>query len=180
MVKLKLGKASSPDNIPPEVFKSCNFDEICLDFCNSALLKNNKPDMWSFSNTAPGDLSKTDNYRGISLTCIIAKMYNLMILNHIRKTIDSCLRINQNGFHPKRTTVAQILSLRGIIGVRRNNHKASMTLIDFKKAFNSIHRGKTIRTLKAYGIPPNLLCTIQSMCTKAMAIVVFPDGETDV
>ena len=31
---LKLCKAAGPDEIPPEVYKSCELDEICLDFCN--------------------------------------------------------------------------------------------------------------------------------------------------
>ena len=82
---LKLGKAAGPDEIPPEVFKSCDFDQICLDFCNDALIKNDKPELWSFMNIIPvpksGDLSKPDNYRGISLICIIAKIYNRLILN---------------------------------------------------------------------------------------------------
>ena len=115
---LKIGKAAGPDAIPPEVFKLCDFDNICLDFCNQALIKNDKPDLWSYMNIIPvpksGDLSKTDNYRGISLICIIAKMYNRLILNRIRSVIDIRLRVNQNGFRPKRSTVAQILTLRGI------------------------------------------------------------------
>ena len=84
---LKLGKAAGPDEIPPEVYKSCDFDEICLDFCNRALLDNDKPDLWSYMNIIPvpksGDLSNTNNYRGISLICIIAKLYNRLILNRI-------------------------------------------------------------------------------------------------
>ena len=127
-----------------------------------------------------GDLSKTDNYRGISLICIIAKIYNRMILNRIRSVIDLRLRVNQNGFRPERTTVAQILTLRRIIeGVKANNIKAVMTFIDFKKAFDSIHRGKMMRILKAYGIPPNLLQAIKKMYTNTKAKVISPDGETE-
>ena len=106
-LSLKLGKAAGPDGIPPEVFKLCDFDQVCLDFCNDALVNNDKPETWSFMNivTVPksGDLSKTDNYRGISLICIIAKIYNRLILNRIRSVIDVRLRINQNGFRSKRT-----------------------------------------------------------------------------
>ena len=116
---LKTGKAAGPDGIPPEVFKLCDFDETCLEFCNKALMENDKPDLWSFMNIVPvpksGDLSNTNNYRGISLICIIAKIYNRMILNRIRSVIDLKLRIYQNGFRPKRTTVAQILTLSRII-----------------------------------------------------------------
>ena len=82
---LQLRKAAGPDNIPPEVFKLCDFDEICLRLCNKALMENVRPDLWSYMNIIPvsksGDLSNTNNYRGISLMCIIAKMYNKMILN---------------------------------------------------------------------------------------------------
>jgi len=76
-----------PDNIPPEVFKNCKLDDIVLDLCNIALMKNEKPDQWTLFSIIPvpkkGDLSKTDNYRDISLMCIIAKLYNRMILFRI-------------------------------------------------------------------------------------------------
>ena len=181
---LKTGKAAGPDDIPPEVFKLCNFDDICLDFCNNALMDNDKPDLWSLMNIIPvpksGDLSKTDNYRGISLICIIAKIYNRMILNRIRSEVDPHLRTTQNGFRPKRTTVAQILAIRRVIeGVKANNLKAILTFIDFKKAFDSIDRVKMIGILKAYGIPPNLLQAIKKMYTNTQAKVISPDGETE-
>ena len=181
---LQCGKAAGPDNIPPEVLKSCDFDEICLKFCNRALIENDKPDLWSYMNIIPvpksGDLSNTNNYRGISLMCIIAKMYNRLILNRIRSVINPKLRRNQNGFRPNRTTVAQILALRRIIeGVKANHLPAIMTFIDFKKAFDSIHREKMIRILKAYGIPPNLLRAIEQMYTNTKARVQTPDGETE-
>ena len=181
---LKIGKAAGPDGIPPEVFKSCDFDEICLQFCNDALIKNDKPELWSYMNIIPvpksGDLSKTDNYRGISLICIIAKMYNRLILNRIRSVLDVKLRRNQNGFRPKRTTVAQILALRRVIeGVKANNLPAIITFIDFKKAFDFIHRSKMMKILQAYGIPPNLLQAIHTMYTNTKAKVTSPDGETE-
>ena len=132
---LQLGKAAGPDDIPPEVLKSCDFDEICLKFCNTALMENDKPDLWSYMNIIPvpksGDLSNTNNYRGISLMCILAKMYNKMILNRIRIVINPRLRMNQNGFRPG-PTVAKILTLRRIIeGVKANNLPAIITSIDF-------------------------------------------------
>ena len=84
-------------------------------------------------------------------------MYNRLILNRTRSVIEFLLRTNQNGFRAKRTTVAEILTLRRIIdGVKECNINAVMAFIDFTKAFDSIHGGKMIRMLKAYGIPPKL------------------------
>ena len=54
--------------------------------------------------------------------------------------------------------MAQILALRRIIEeVKKNNLTAVLCFIDFKKAFDSIHRGTMMKILKAYGVPPNLL-----------------------
>ena len=181
---LKTGKSAGPDNIPPEVYRGCGLDDIILYICNQALMRNDKPSQWSLSDIVPvpksGNLSCTDNYRGISLTCIIAKLYNRMILNRIRAAIDPKLRCNQNGFRPKRTTVSQILALRRIIEeVKLNNLKAVLTFIDFKKAFDSINRNMMMKILKAYGIPPNLLRAIKSTYTNTRAKVKTPDGETE-
>ena len=64
--------------------------------------------------------------------------------------------------------------------VKANNIEAVMTFIDFKKAFDSIHRGKMMRILKAYEIlPPNLLQSIERMYTNTKAKVISPDGETE-
>ena len=74
---LRQGKSAGPDGIPPEVIKNCNLDDVILEICNQALMESNMPEIWSLSHIIPvpksGDLSKPDNYRGISLTCIIAK-----------------------------------------------------------------------------------------------------------
>ena len=76
-----------------------------------------KPDQWSKGEIIPipksGNLSEYNNYRGITLTAIAAKIFNRMVLNRIQPVLDSHLRPNQNGFRPGRSTTTQILALRG-------------------------------------------------------------------
>ena len=47
------GKTSGEDNIPPEVLKRCDLDDIVLDFCNDALLEGKKPSQGSVLNIVP-------------------------------------------------------------------------------------------------------------------------------
>ena len=61
----------------------------------------------------------------------------------------------------------------------RRRYTLHITFIDFKKAFDSIHRAKMMRILKAYGIPPNLLRAIEQMYTNTKARIQTPDGETE-
>ena len=55
-----------------------------------------------------------------------------------------------------------------------------MTFVDFRKSFDSIHRGNMMRILKAYAIPPNLLRAIEQIYTNTKARVKSPDGEMGV
>ena len=79
-----------------------------------------------------GDLSLGSNYRCISLTSLVAKTYNRMILNRIRPHLDCHLRKNQNGLRSGRTTTSQIIGLRRLIeGVKDKNLEAILIFIDF-------------------------------------------------
>ena len=103
-----------------------------------------------------------------------------MILNRIRPVLDHLLRDSQNGFREKRSTVRQIFALRRLLeGVRDNNLSAVITFIDFKKAFDSIHRGKLIDILHAYGVPDKLVQAINAIYAGTRAKVCSPDGETE-
>ena len=83
----------------------------------------------------------TKNYRGITLTSIASKIYNLMLLNRIRPKIEDILRKNQNGFRTNRSTTGQILTIRRLIeGVKSKNVPAILLFVDFSKAFDSIDR----------------------------------------
>ena len=126
-----------------------------------------------------GSLDVPEHYRGIALSSLAAKITNKMILNRIQPVLDHHLRNNQNGFRPARSTTAHILGLRRLIeGVKSNNLKSILVFVDFKKAFDSIHRGKMRQILLAYGIPIKLVQTIMKLYEGTKAKVVSPDGDT--
>ena len=128
--KIKNRKAAGLDEIPPEVWKTKQFDDILLRHCN-AVYNQNPIDKWMKGCILPfpkkGDLGLAKNYRGITLTSIAAKIYNALIRNRIEPKIDIILRKNQNGFRRNRSTTSQILTIRRILeGVR-----AKKTTSDF-------------------------------------------------
>jgi hypothetical protein len=182
--ELKAGKSCGEDGIVPEVLKWVPIDDLILSIINKAYTSHELPAQWTTSNIVPipksGDLTNTDNYRGISLSSVVAKVYNRMILNRIRPVLDPLLWTNQNGFRQKRTTVQQVLAIRRMIeGIKRKHLPAVMTFIDFKKAFDSIHRGKMLRILEAYGIPGPVVRAISTTYANTTAKVLSPDGETE-
>ena len=125
-------------------------------------------------------MSVVNNYRGITLTAISAKIYNTLLLNRIQPALETILRKNQNGFQKNQSTVGQILTVRRIIeGVRAKNLKAVLLFIDFSKAPDSIHRGKMEQILLAYGIPKETVNAIMMLYKNTRAKVRSPDGDTD-
>ena len=135
--------------------------------CNR--VHNQQPvDIWRQSCTIPlpkkGGLCLAINYRGISLTPSAAKIYNNLLLHRIRPVLENILRDNQNGFREKRSTTAQIFTLRRIIeGVKQKQLLAVIIFADFSKALDSIDPSKMEQILKAYGIPNEIIKAIMIM-----------------
>ena len=130
--KIKTRKAAGLDEIPPEVWKTRQFDDILLRQCN-AVYNQNPIDRWMKGCILPFpkkvDLGLAKNYRGITLTSTAAKIYNALLRNCIESKIDNILRKNQNSFRRNRSTTSQILTIRRILeGVRAKNLQATLIL----------------------------------------------------
>ena len=181
--KIKNRKAAGLDEIPPELWKTRQFDDILLRHCN-AVYNQNPIDRWTKGCILPfpkkGDLGLAKNYRGITLTSIAAKIYNALLRNRIVPQIDKIPRKNQNGFRRNRSTTSQILTIRRILeGVRAKNLQATLLFVDFTKAFDSIHRGKMEQILLAYGLPEETEAAIMILYRNTKVKVRSPDGDTD-
>ena len=54
-----------------------------------------------------------------------------------------------------------------------------LLFVDFSKAFDSVHRLKMMKILKAYGIPGQLIEAIAKLYMDTRARILSPDGETE-
>ena len=56
-----------------------------------------------------------------------------------------------------------------------NARKAVVVFVDFKEAFDSVHRGRMMKILQAYDIPDKLVNGINEVYQNTRARVVTPD-----
>ena len=176
--RYQIKKADGLDEIPNEVWKMGLFNTYLIVYNQSTI------DEWRNGCILPfpknGDLSKQENYRGITLTCISAKIYNTMLRNWIQPEIYKLLRLNQNSFRNNRSRTGQILTVRRIIeGVKEKNIEACIIFVDLSKAFDSIDRDSMYEILKAYGIPIVIIKAIMMLYTNITSLVRYTDGYTE-
>ena len=107
--KIKNSKVAGLDEIPPEVWKSRQFHDILLQHCY-AIYNQNPIDRWMKRCILPfpkkGNHRLAKNYCGITLTSIVAKIYNPQLRNHIEPKTENILEKNQNGFQKNRSMTA--------------------------------------------------------------------------
>ena len=165
--KIKNRKVAGLDEIPPEVWKTRDFNDILLWHCN-AVYNQNTIDRWTKRCILPfpkqGDLGIARNYRGIILKSIL-------LHNCIEPKIKNILRKNQNGFQRNRSTTSS--------NSRCKNLEATILIVDFSKAFDSIHREKMEQILLTYGLPKETVTAIMMLYKNTKAKVHSLDGDTD-
>ena len=54
-----------------------------------------------------------------------------------------------------------------------------ITFVDFRKAFDSVHRDKMMNILSAYGIPDELAKAISLLYENTRAKILSPNGDTE-
>jgi hypothetical protein len=178
------GKATGPDDVPLEALRIPAVAQEVARIINDVLAGGAAPAEWTLAHIVavpkkPGT-TKVEEHRGISMLSCAAKLYNRLLLKRLLTVIDPFLRIEQNGFRPRRGTVTQILCLRRIIEetkIRQAN--IVCVFVDFHKAFDSVARGALPLVLRAYNVPEQLVAAVMALYHNTRAAVITPDGLTD-
>ena len=160
ILKLKNCKASGEDAVSAELLKYGGqrlVEEIHLLLLNvwSAEII---PLDWLSSIIIPvhkkGDRTKCENYRGISLLNTIYKVFTNILYERVNPYAEEILTDYQCGFRRNKSTTDQCFVLSQIFEKHQEFQISLHCLfIDFKQAFDSLHRSKIGHVLISQGIP---------------------------
>ena len=126
-----------------------------------------------------GSAADCNNYRGIALIRLVAKLFNRILCDRLRAGLDGRLRYSQNGFRTLRSTSQHELALRRKIEETRDTEltKLIAIFIDFSKAFDSVSWDWIRAILLHYNIPTFLVDSIMSLYLGAKAKVRYDKGK---
>ena len=158
---MKSGKAGGLDGITADMLKA---EEVETPVILQSILENIWNDMvipkeWTtgliIKLPKKGDLSNCNNWRGITLLSLTSKIMSRIIHRRLSNALDETLRSEQAGFRKGRSCSDHIFTLRQILEQSHEfNSPVYANFVDFRKAFDSIHRDSLWKILLHYGVSP--------------------------
>ena len=131
---------------------------LCIIF-NKSLKEGSVPDDWKLANVSPifkkGNRDNPGNYRPISLTCIICKVMESILRDHIMAHLDlhKLLRQSQHGFLEHRSTITNLLEYLDIVTeLLDSGANVDMFYLNFEKAFDKVPHKRLLAKMRAHGI----------------------------
>ncbi|BHF83424.1 hypothetical protein SprV_0902656600 [Sparganum proliferum] len=177
--KLRNNKAPGEDGIPAEIFKSC-VDTLAPwlhEVIERAWRDELVPDDWGLGILVPilkkGDKTRCENYRGISLIDVAAKIFAIVLLRRFQAVRDSRTRPNQAGFRAGRGCADQIFTLRRILEFRHSYQQpTAVCFVDFAAAFDSVHRESLWQIMALDGVPAKIIAMMKAYYRSTTARVL--------
>ena len=184
---VKPSKAAGPDCIHGLVLKNCAYglaypiSKLFQVSYNSGII----PQEWKMANVVP--IHKKDkkidvtNYRPISLTCIIMKIFERIVRDEIMLKCYHLINDKQHGFLPKKSCETQMLYFHESVTLSMNNdNQTDVVYFDFSKAFDSVNHDILLLKLKQqFGINGRLLKFLVDYLSNRQQCVVIGGEKSE-
>ena len=180
--KLPQSAAAGPDEIPATLLKNCvdSLKSPLSKIWRQSLEEGCIPDILKTGIITPiykgGDRTQPQNYRPISLTSHITKIFEKIVREKITNYMNENNKFNNNqhGFRNGRSCISQLLNhYNKILEHLENGHEIDVIYLDFAKAFDKVHHGKLLQKLQNVGITGKLHEWIKEfLCARKQYVAV--------
>ena len=169
LTNLDSSKSMGPDSMHPKLLATLGeipeFVTALTILFNACFNLGKIPLIWKSANIIPlhkkGSKSDAGNYRPISLTSIICKIYERFIRNHIWNHVEDTISDKQHGFVPGRSCLSNLLEYVDTVNeMLAKGEDVDIFFLDFQKAFDSVPHHRLLVKLQNLGITGKTLCVI--------------------
>ena len=168
---LKVNKSPGIDGFHPRVLKELE-EVISLPITiiyKKSIEESILPSQWKEAEITP--IFKKDerhlpkNYRPVSLTSIICKLLEKLVIedmiNHIKSNLLNCKE--QHGFTPHKSTTTNLLeALNVITEAQMHGIPVDILFLDYQKAFDTVPHRRLLKQIESFGITDKALKWIES------------------
>lgn len=184
--KAKLRKAIGVDLLPVEVLRNPVCATFLVTLYNICFRLGKMPTVWNKSVITPvhkdknSDIYIPTNYRGISITSSVYKIYCSVINDRLTCWVENnnILEEEQNGFRKGRSTVDHLVSFSNIIESRKlRKLNTFVAFIDFSAAYDRINRNFLWKKMECLGLNGNILNAVKSLYSNVECCVKLGNGN---
>ena len=182
--QIPLHSAPGPDKIPSILLKECKKElaPALLLIWRKSLDTGQIPDILKKQSIVPIHKKESKavpaNYRPISLTSHITKLFERILRRHIVAFLEenSIIHKCQHGFRPGRSCLTQLLHhIDNILSILEANQNADVIYLDLSKAFDKVNHSILLHKIKQIGIDGKVCSWIQSFLSNRTQQVII-DG----
>lgn len=159
--ELKPDRAAGPDGLPPIFLKKCE-ESLILPLkliYEKSITSGIVPKNFKIGVITPihkgGNRCEPKNYRPVTLTSVLCKVLEKIILKPLVKHLKDNLLYNerQHGFRTKRSTLSQLIShIDDLLDCLEKGYDIDVVYLDFAKAFDKVDHGILLKKLMSLGI----------------------------
>ena len=163
-------KSFGPDGVHPKLLKSLandsSFVEAVVKLFRECTDSGVLPKVWKSASVSAlfKSGSKTDplNYRPVSLTCILCKVYEKILRDDILAFVENKISPHQHGFVKGKSCLSNMLeTMDYVMDLLEQGIPVDLLYFDFKKAFDTVPHNRLLLKLECLGISGKVLDVIK-------------------
>ena len=163
-------KSFGPDGVHPKLLKSLandsSFVEAVVKLFRECTDSGVLPKVWKSASVSAlfKSGSKTDplNYRPVSLTCILCKVYEKILRDDILAFVENKISPHQHGFVKGKSCLTNMLeTMDYVMDLLEQGIPVDLLYFDFKKAFDTVPHNRLLLKLECLGISGKVLDVIK-------------------
>ena len=170
LANLKENKSMGPDKLHPKLLKllagNSSFVSALTLLLNKCIDQETIPAVWKSAVVVPihkkGSVHLAENYRPVSLTCILCKLYETILREHILPYVIDIITEKQHGFCPGKSCLSNLLETLDVANEYiAEGNSLDLFYFDFSKAFDTVSHYRLLVKLENMGFSNNMLNIIK-------------------
>ena len=175
LLKLNVYKSCGPDGVHPKLLKALaedfRFVNAVTELFKGCVETGELPKVWKSASVVglfkKGSKADPLNYRPVSLTCILCKIFEQLVRQHIVNYLENNISGYQHGFVKGKSCLSNLLeTFHHILELLEQGLPVDLFYFDFSKAFDTVPHHRLLSKLENFGITGNVLEVIKDFLTE--------------
>lgn len=184
--RLRNGKSSGPEGIYSELIKygTPKLVSIIPKMFNQCLKGHPIPEMWKLAYISSvhkrGNRKDPKNYRGISVTNTLSRLYGRILKELIEEEVSDSEEEEQSGFRAGRSCTDNVFCLKHLIEKKTaKDQEIHITFIDLQKAYDTVPIVKLWEVLEESGMNRTLIQAVKNIYDGSRSKVNIGNSVTE-